>query len=519
MSEVCWSISAQPDFLVFSLLLAVEDSMARDRNVTVWQAYVYVMSIVSFLCLGTMVYMWFTSGTNQKTAENALKEKQNAEQNLRKASQTNQLLQNMLGVGKPLSEQEVSTLKSSIQGDAEMETALKTHENHMSLFGQSASEKSYIKLVDTLMRELRDRNVAIAKLESKATDQDQKHKQTIDQETKAREQAQKEKESINLEAQKRLAEYTAKEDELGKRIEQLKAEKEQQARAYNAEKKALNDKLAAATNLNNEQKKRLDSAVRRLEEAQNENFQYTQGKITEVIDGFVWIDIGREKGIRPGVTFAVYDADVSQVAQAKAKAKIEVVDVIAGTENLSRCKILDDRAFTAILRGDKVYSPLWQPGAAVQIALFGKMDIDGDGKDDREKLKNLIQQNGGEVVMDAGPTKVEGGLTEQVRWLVIGEELKIRTDAEGNRDPESMAKAQQRADIETQAKSLGITKINLNKLMSWLQANQDSSLLGEIGSSNIRDYRSPSTQRSGGRVSSLFQGPDGKPPSPRAKTD
>jgi hypothetical protein len=147
------------------------------------------------------------------------------------------------------------------------------------------------------------------------------------------------------------------------------------------------------------------------------------------------------------------------------------------------------------------------------------MDIDGDGKDDREKLKNLIQQNGGEVVMDAGPTKVEGGLTEQVRWLVIGEELKIRTDAEGNRDPESMAKAQQRADIETQAKSLGITKINLNKLMSWLQANQDSSLLGEIGSSNIRDYRSPSTQRSGGRVSSLFQGPDGKPPSPRAKTD
>ncbi len=129
--------------------------MARDRNVTVWQAYVTVMSIVSFLCLGALAYMMFTSGTNLKTAEAAIKDKQNAEANLRKVTDRNQLLQSILGVGKPLSEAEFDQLKTSVTGDAEIDAAIKTYTNHMGLFGANEPEKNYAKLVDTLMQELR----------------------------------------------------------------------------------------------------------------------------------------------------------------------------------------------------------------------------------------------------------------------------------------------------------------------------------------------------------------------------
>jgi type II secretory pathway pseudopilin PulG len=87
--------------------------MARDRNVTVWQAYVVVMSIVSFLCLGTLAFMMFTSGTNSKVAEAAQKDKREAETQLRNASSRNQLLQSMLGIGTPLTSAEVTQSKST----------------------------------------------------------------------------------------------------------------------------------------------------------------------------------------------------------------------------------------------------------------------------------------------------------------------------------------------------------------------------------------------------------------------
>ena len=43
--------------------------MARDRNLSVWQAYVIVMSFVSLLCIGALCYTVFQSGTNFKTVE------------------------------------------------------------------------------------------------------------------------------------------------------------------------------------------------------------------------------------------------------------------------------------------------------------------------------------------------------------------------------------------------------------------------------------------------------------------
>ena len=105
--------------------------MARDRNVTVWQAYVIVMSIVSVLSLGWLFFILFTSGTNQRTAETALKDKRTAEDNLRAASNKNQLLMSMLGVGNPISDAEFEQLRSQITGDSDIDAAAKSFTNHM----------------------------------------------------------------------------------------------------------------------------------------------------------------------------------------------------------------------------------------------------------------------------------------------------------------------------------------------------------------------------------------------------
>jgi len=165
-----------------------------------------------------------------------------------------------------------------------------------------------------------------------------------------------------------------------------------------------------------------------LAEIQGVDIQDFQGKIVEITNGgdTVFINLGRADGLRPGVRFGVVNSDESRVANAQPKARIKVVEMISGTEHLSRCRVLSDRTPITILRGDSIYSPAWQPGRKVEFALAGKLDINGDGIDDRETIKAMIAQNGGLVTMDLPPTgKGSGELSVTTRWLVIGDDFKV----------------------------------------------------------------------------------------------
>ena len=199
-----------------------------------------------------------------------------------------------------------------------------------------------------------------------------------------------------------------------------------------------------------------DLEPRSLEEGSVDDQDF-QGKIVEVQNA-VYINLGRGDGLRPGVRFGVVNSDESRVADAHPKARIEVVEVIWGSEHLSRYKVLSDRDPTTILRGDSIYSPTWQPGRKVEFALIGKMDIDGDDIDDRETIKAMIAQNGGLVTMDLPPIgKGSGELSATTRWMVIGDDFKVLDEGDA---------------LESKAKSLGISRIHVDKLLGWLRGSR-----------------------------------------------
>ena len=76
--------------------------------------------------------------------------------------------------------------------------------------------------------------------------------------------------------------------------------------------------------------------------------------------------------------------------------------------------------------------------------------MEGDGEDDRETVKAMIESNGGLVTLDLPPDgKVTGELTMDTRWLVIGED--VNTLDQGGL-------------LQAKAKWFGISRINLNKL-------------------------------------------------------
>ena len=490
--------------------LAIEEFMARDRNVTVWQAYVVVMSIVSFLCLGTLAFMMFTSGTNSKVAEAAQKDKREAETQLRSASSRNQLLESMLGIGKSISPAELTQLKSSITGDAEFDAAFKNYTDHMTLFGPSSSDRTYAKLVDTLMQELRSRNSQIAADAAKQLENNDRYEKSVALETKLRTDAQAKMEAINLEKETELANYTKKVDELEKKNQKIESEKQQKFQEFARERASLIAKIDQATKQNAEQARRLENLVAKLQEIQNENFQYIQGEITNVANGDVWLNIGAEQGLKPGVMFSVYDSDVSQVGQSKAKAKVEVVEIMKSSRNLSRAKIIDDKSYRPILTTDKVYSQFWQPHTPVRMGLVGKLDYDRDGRDDRELIKKMIRQNGAEVVFEVFPDGRTVGNIEDVTKLVIGEDIKIKAVQGEELNPEQVALAKKRKDLDNTAKSLGIPRENLDQLMNLLQATIDAAPTGEGTSIKASQYLPRAEPNDAGRVSNLYQNSDGR---------
>jgi len=484
--------------------------MARNRDLTVWQAYVIVMSFVSLLCIGALCFVLFQSGTNAKMVESATSIKNDAEKKFREENQKAQLLEMILGA-RASNDAEFQTLKGTLSANAEVAAIEKNYVADMALLGPNVTEKNYRKLVETLMQTVRERNLQVDAQAKREEDLKAKYDATIKQETEARQAERARADQLASELERAQVNYAQKEKERQDEITKIQTDRQKLAKSAEKEKRDLLARVDALTKERDDLNKRNDALGKRIEQMSGEDFQYPQGKITEVADGgrTVYLNLGKADGLRPGVRFGVLEDTVSRVADAKPKARLEVVEVNQQTDHLSRARVLPDRRTETILRGDKVYSPVWQPGRKVNIGLVGKMDIDRDGKDDRETLKSLIVQQGGEITVDLKPDgRMDGALSVDTRYLVIGDDFKV---IGGVLEGANEIVAKKRAELETQAKGLGITRIDLDKLMSWLRGSgqEDVVPLGTAVRASDFARRSPPPP-SKGRVSGVYQSEDGK---------
>jgi hypothetical protein len=227
-----------------------------------------------------------------------------------------------------------------------------------------------------------------------------------------------------------------------KAIEELNGERmkfmEAQMKAE-AEKKELADRIAkiqqdGATAVEKVKKdteaveKKLGTEMERGKQLVTEVDRLT-GKTYAVDDGTiraidqrtrtVFIDVGRLDGLRPMITFTIHPAGLKPTDDHATKAKIEVSRILG--DHLAEARILDDSMKDPIVPGDKLFTPLWDPGRPEHFAIAGKIDLDGDDSDDRDRLKTIIELNGG--VLDAeleADGNVKGRMGVDTRYLVLG---------------------------------------------------------------------------------------------------
>lgn len=187
--------------------------------------------------------------------------------------------------------------------------------------------------------------------------------------------------------------------------------------------------------------------------------------------GEVHTNLTRGKGARPQMKMAIFDRNSPGLPTDRPKGSIELI-AVSETEAIGR--ILKTEHTNEPLRiGDLVYSPAWSPNEPMQFALIGKIDINRDGKDDRQDLKRMIESAGGIVSYDLPPAdagKESGKLTGREAWYVIDERLPFRevyskSTVTMNENAENL---KHQSEMIREARLNGIRPMPIERLLPYL---------------------------------------------------
>jgi|GEM_PF-429828 len=454
----------------------------RDRNMFAWQAYVIAMSIVSALMLVGLFFLWNYASTQAKEAETAKATAATSTAELGKAKLKSDRLLAMLGQGN-FNETELEAIKSSMVGDAQMEALEKSYDTDMSLLGANveAANKNYAGLAKTLMDVIKDRNIEHKKFKDREDQSRAELTSVIDRETKRANEAEKKRDELSTELANLKTQYQDDRTKLTTEMDQLKDRLQKSNDRYaklEAEKKQVEASLTAEVN---KLKAVVTQQATEIVRLRYEDFDTPQGKVVNVTEGgnIVWLNIGKRAGLKENVRFAVLSSDTLKVTDAKEKAKIIITKVV--DNDLAQGRVIEGNIKQPILPGDFVYSPAWQPGRKVHFALVGLLDADGDGRDDRDTIKNLITLNGGEVDFELTPEGrvVKDEMSINTRYLVVGPSgvgaEALATGDAANTSVKKLVKDYNAA--KEKAKELGVIEISVEKLLSYLQgSNSDKSI-------------------------------------------
>jgi len=232
---------------------------------------------------------------------------------------------------------------------------------------------------------------------------------------------------------------------LNEQHQKLLADAQQQAaQEIQRIREDYNGKVEALGKLEQELKRKFEArAIVRLDDP--------KGRIVRVTRDaqYVYLDVGSEQFVRPGLTFAVHGIDRQGRPIEDPKAKVEVVAVegprisLARVTEVARRPTIWDvdlrpesptywisepsqfyRIREPLVAGDLIYNPAWDPGQRVRVALVGIFDIDGDGLDDREIFEKFLQDTGADVVayLDPADNTLKGKVDYAVDYLIVGPE-------------------------------------------------------------------------------------------------
>jgi hypothetical protein len=196
----------------------------------------------------------------------------------------------------------------------------------------------------------------------------------------------------------------------------------------------------------------------------------------------VLVSLTKRQGARPQMKMTIFDAKSPGIPTEKPKGSIELTQV---GDQFSAARIVKTYSSIDPIRvGDIVYSAAWSPNTPMRFALVGKMDVNRDGKDDRDELKRMIQEAGGTVDFDLPPAelgKETGTLSPRIDWYVIDNRAPLREQfvAKNAAVEVSQEKLNQRVgEIVREARLNGVRPMTIEHLLAFLGYDMNAPVVG-----------------------------------------
>jgi hypothetical protein len=385
---------------------------------------------------------------------------------------------------------EFETIKTSIVGAKQTDKLdpdiKKLIEKDVAAFGKGVSgdNQNYHFLTEHLGGELRNANTRVAELTAKNTALADKIK--ADETAKAAEIAQYKKQLADA-----AKDLDAERKKFGTDREGITTEKGELAKKFDS-KRREHEELAKKSNTQIEELTGEKTKLTTLLKIKNDKVTADQ-KANEIADGkvnwvnqrsrSVWINRGTADNLRLQTTFAVFAKEETNPIEGNSKGKLQVIRLME--PHLAEARIVEDDLSNPIMPGDLIFSTVWQPGRAEHFALAGFMDIDHDGEDDRERIRDLISLNGG--VVDAETTaegQRTGNISVDTKYLVLGSEPKGE-------------KVAGYSALFDEAKTYGVRTMSPNEFVDYMgyKAEDRTVSLGRKAKSTDFKPRMPPVQR------------------------
>lgn len=308
-------------------------------------------------------------------------------------------------------------------------------------------------------------------------------------------------------------ERTKKDKEIDDQRNALKEVQDQLAKTEDEFKKAVEISEKKEKNL----KSQITFLKNQIEDLRNYGFEKPLGEVVSVDSdsGTLTINLGEADSLPKRTTFSVYTKANSGVARGAEdiKGAIEVVRILG--PHLALAKITQEGIPSdPITAKDPIYTPTWSPGRQEKLAFVGWFDFDGDGKDDREALHELMATNRALIGAEVDAKGVYNGrkIDHDTKFLVVGEipDPTEITDPELRRAVEEIKKFHQ--IMKDEADQNGVTVVRKNDFLSYMGYKPQYKLYksGDPRPNNAQGSRTNNSSYSSGKKTSLMQGKSGK---------
>jgi hypothetical protein len=130
-------------------------------------------------------------------------------------------------------------------------------------------------------------------------------------------------------------------------------------------------------------------------------------------------------------------------------------------------------------KGDPIYSPLWSAGHDEAFSVIGLVDLDGDGKDDRDVFNEVVTTAGATIDNDVDPKgvlRVNGKipddgkprLSERTKFLVIAKIPEVADTSDVDDIAAILKINEYRKALENAARERGVRIVSLGDFLNYI---------------------------------------------------